>query len=155
MLKSIKEFFERNLAPAPGEKEGDTEHRLKLATAALFMEMTRQDEQVTAAERAVAEAAMQRKFGLSAEEAGDLVRLGEEEARVAVDFHPFTSLINERFDKARKLLLIEHLWDVAFADGKLDPYEEHMVRKIAELLYVPHHEFIAAKQRSQQRYSGS
>ncbi len=147
MLTTIREFFERHLAPGQ-QSEGEKEHALKLATAALLMEMTRMDHEVLDAERQRVELAVRGKFGLSEEEGRALVELAEQELDSATDYHQFTSLINRHFTPEQKQRMIELLWEVAYADGELDTYEEHLVRKIAELLYVPHHAFIAAKLKS-------
>ena len=59
--------------------------------------------------------------------------------------HPFTSVVHDRFDAHEKVKLIECLWRVAFADGNVDKYEEHMLRRIAELLHISHRDFIRTK----------
>jgi len=92
--------------------------------------------------------ALEQKFALEPEEARELLALAEEEGRDATDYYQFTALINDRFSPPQKRLVIEQLWQVAAADGVIDPYEEHMVRKIADLLYLSHREFIAAKHRA-------
>lgn len=145
MLKSIRRFFEREMEP--GIRDGD-EHALRLATAALLIETARQDETVTAAECDAVTRAVRDRFGLTEEEAENLMRLAEEEMRGATDYYQFTSLINRHLDHAQKIHMVESLWRVAAADGSVDRYEEHLVRRIAELLYLSHGEFIAAKHRA-------
>jgi uncharacterized tellurite resistance protein B-like protein len=145
MLTRIRQFFERELEP--GVRQGD-EHALRLATAALLFEMTRQDDTVTDDERAAVTAAVRDRFGLSTGEAETLTDLAEEEAHGATDYYQFTSLINQHFDHSQKIRMVESLWRVAAADGHVHHYEEHLVRRIAELLYVSHGEFIAAKHRA-------
>ncbi|SCZ61155.1 tellurite resistance TerB family protein [Thiohalomonas denitrificans] len=147
MLSQLREFFERNLNP-PREAEGSDEHAVHLATAALLFEMARQDETVRPEELDVVADAVQRKFELPKAETEELMALAAEEVRESTDYYQFTSLINERFSPEQKVRVVEHLWEVAWADGRVDRYEEHMVRKIAELLYVPHKDFIAAKLRT-------
>ena len=148
MLNAIRQFFENNLLAAakPGSGNSD-EHALQLATAALLFEMMRMDEHVKEDERQVIFDELSRRFQLDKKETEELLQLAEEEARDATDYHQFTSLINQHFSPEQKLKVIELLWQVAFADGHLDSHEEHLVRKLSELLYVPHREFIAAKHR--------
>lgn len=62
--------------------------------------------------------------------------------------YQFTSLLNRHFSAEQKERIIEHLWRVAFADAKLSAWEQHLVRKVADLLYVPHSVYIAAKLRA-------
>lgn len=146
MLKGIKQFFDKHFGEEPASGE-DAEHALRLATAALLIEMMRMDYEVRDAERETVMAALGRKFDLSEDETAELLRLAEEEAGQATDYYQFTSLINQGFPLERKIKVVEHLWEVAYADGELNKYEEHMVRRIAELLYVPHKDFMAAKHR--------
>lgn len=147
MLSQLRDFFERNLKPAE-EPGASGEHALRLATAALLFEMARQDERVRNEELTAIATAVRRKFGLSEAETRELMTLAEREIADSTDYYQFTSLINEGFTPEQKVRVVEHLWEVAWADGNIDRYEEHMVRKIAELLYVPHGAFIAAKHRA-------
>ena len=91
---------------------------------------------------------MRARFGLSADEADTLVRLAEEESSQATDYYQFTSLINRHFSAEQKEQVIEHLWEVAYADGRLDAHEEYLVRKVADLVHVPHATYVAAKLRA-------
>ena len=91
---------------------------------------------------------MREKFSLTGEEAVTLLDLAEQEARQAPDYFQFTSLINKQFTPEQKARVIEQMWTIAYADAKLSRYEEHLVRKIADLLYVPHATVIAAKIRA-------
>ena len=146
MLNAIKNFFEKNIS---SEEDGDLDHQLKLATAALLIEMMQQDEQVHIEEIDTAKSALGEKFDLSDEESHTLFKLAEAEAGEAVDYHQFTRLIAKEFTQAQKIKVIELLWSVAYADSHLDRHEEHMVRKIADLIYVSHKDFIKAKHKIQ------
>lgn len=143
MLDAIRKFF-----TAEVESQVDEGDAIRRATAILYAEMMRQDEEVSGAERKAAARALESKFGMSHEEARELLSLAEAEGREATDYYQFTSLINDRFTLPQKRKVIEQLWQVAAADGVIDPYEEHMVRKVADLLYLSHTDFIAAKHRA-------
>jgi uncharacterized tellurite resistance protein B-like protein len=143
MLTAIRDFFDKHLgAAAPGN---DGKHAIEVACAVLLVEVVRMDGEIQEAERAVALRAVREKFGLSPEDAAALIQLAEDEAQQATDFFQFTSLSNKQFTPEQKVRLIEHMWGVAYADAELSLYEEHLVRKIADLLYVPHSAYIAAK----------
>lgn len=144
MLASIRRFFDRQLAVAA---PGDEEHRLALATAALLIEVMRLDG-AGDDERAAVLHALTRKFELSDEEAASVVALAEEEVRAAVGYYQFTSLINRHFDLAQKERVVELLWRVAWADASVSAHEMHVIRKIADLLHLPHASYVAAKQRA-------
>ena len=145
MLDAIKRFFEQNLVPETVAV--DSSHQLKLATAALLVEMMEQDEKVLDSERLSVCKALKENFDLNDEEASELLSLAEQEVTNATDYYQFTRLIAEQYSQTQKIQVIELLWRVALADNHLDAYEEHMVRRIADLIYVPHQDFIQAKLR--------
>ena len=146
MLNAIKNFFKQNIS---SEEDGDLDHRLKLATAALLIEMMQQDDQVHDKEIETVKTALKEKFDLTGDECHTLFELAEEEVGDAVDYHQFTSLIAREFTQAQKIKVIELLWSVAYADSHLDSLEEHMVRKIADLIYVSHKDFMKTKHKIQ------
>jgi uncharacterized tellurite resistance protein B-like protein len=146
MLAAIREFFDAHVA-APRTRS-ERRHTIELATAALLVEMVRMDREIDPAERDAVHNAVRARFGLSADEADTLVRLAEEESRQATDYYQFTSLINRHFSAEQKEQVIEHLWEVAYADGRLDAHEDHLVRKVADLVHVPHATYVAAKLRA-------
>ena len=145
MLNAIREFFDQHVAAGAGD---DDRHALELATAALLVETVRLDGGIDAAERAAAHRAVRSKFGLTDAEAAALIRLAEEQAREATDYYQFTSLINKQLSASQKERVIELMWQVAYADADLSAHEQHVVRKIADLLHVPHRAYIAAKLRA-------
>jgi uncharacterized tellurite resistance protein B-like protein len=148
MLQSLKDWLDSlgaraEPAPAPA-------HLLQLAAAVLLVEVMRSDSQTTDEERAAVLSALKRRFELAAGELEALMQRAEDTVRGAHDFHSFTSRINEALDHPQKVLLIEHLWEVAYADDQLSAHEHHVIRKIADLLHVPHGAYISAKMRAQQ-----
>ena len=145
MLNAIRRFFDEHIASADGA--APDEHRLQVATAALIAEVMRLDGQAES-ERVAFLHAVRRRFVLSDDEASTLVALAEAEAREAVDYYQFTSLINRAFGAREKVHVIELMWEVAYADGTLSAHEQHVIRKIADLLYVAHGDYIAAKLRA-------
>ena len=145
MLNQIKLFFEQHLAlNAPTES---TEQKLQLATVALFLEMMYMDDKVEALELEVIVSLIHQNFSLTTEQTDALLVLAERQRAQATDYFQFTSLINKEYSQEQKVALIESLWKIAFIDGVLDINEEYLVRKIADLLYVPHTAFIMAKNR--------
>lgn len=146
MLERIQRFFETRIAPMMGDPNSEqAEPAYQLATAALLVEMARADYDVKEEERRSVTTAIEKAFRLAPEETNELVRLAELEAENATSLYEFTSLINAHFSAEQKQRVVELLWHVAFADGHLDKYEEHLVRKVADLIYVPHRAFIQTK----------
>ncbi|MDH5323916.1 MAG: TerB family tellurite resistance protein [Gammaproteobacteria bacterium] len=146
MIDAIKKFFEQNIHTA---SQDDSEQRLRVATAALLIETARADSHVTPEEMAEVANCVRKAFDLSLQQTRELVELAESEMDRATCFFEFTSLINQGFDYDQKIKVVELMWQVVFADQFLEKYEEALVRKIADLLYVAHKDFIAAKLRVQ------
>lgn len=145
MLKHIKNFFDQHLVPGAVADDADMEHVLRLAIGALLLEMTHMDGEVWPEQRAAVETAVLEHFDLARDETSELLELAEEERNESTDYFQFTSLINRHYTPEQKVRLVELLWRIAYANESLHMYEEHMVRKIADLLHVPHRAFIAAK----------
>lgn len=147
MLSSIRDFFDRHIGTSPAVS--DERHSIQLATAALLVEVARIDRESTPDERAVVLRAVREKFELPADEAARLIELAEAEMKQATDYFQFTSLVNRHFTQEQKHRMIELMWRVAYADADLSAHENHLMRKVADLLHVTHGEYIAAKMRAQ------
>lgn len=145
MLTALRRFFDERIAPEP-DAPAD-EHRLQVATAALLAEVMRLDGE-SEPERVAVLSAVQLRFGLSDDDTRALVELAESEAREAVGYYQFTSLINREFSAEQKVHLVELMWQVVYADAQLSAHEHHVMRKIADLLHVGHGDYIAAKLRA-------
>lgn len=150
MIASIKEFFTQFIEPGTKQTEADKLKALQIATAALLLEMMRMDERIAVEERNSIVATLSQQFGLDSGQLATLLDLAEQEARQATGYYQFTSLINKTCSSDQKIRIIENLWQVAMADGHLDAHELHLMRKIADLLYVGHADYVAAKQRARQ-----
>lgn len=149
LLKSLKDLFETLLPPAPGAAARDETHALQLATAVMLVEVMRADPTFHAGEREAVLAALRGKFELSEDEAARLTELAEAAAREATDLFAFTSRINERFEMPQKLRMIELMWGVAYADGRLSAHERHVMWRIADLLHVPQGAYVNARLRAE------
>ena len=150
MIEHFKQFFEKHLSP-PADDAAVDQDRLHLATAALLVEMTRADGEGSVDEKAAVARAIRKAFDIGEEKTAELIRLAELEIADATCYHQFTSLINKNFSKAQKVQVVEMLWEVAYADAEMEKYEEYLLRRLSDLLYVPHHEFIQSKLRVQAR----
>ncbi len=150
MLRTLNDLFHSLFDAAPAN-EAQSTHALQLATAVLLVEVMRSDSEVGPRERQAVLAALRTKFGLTDDELARLVELAETEATNATDFHRFTSQINKGFSVERKLRIVEFLWQVALADGHLSHHENHLMRRLGDLLHIPHADYVAAKQRARER----
>ncbi len=146
MLGSLRRFFDAFLPAA--EANPALEHTLQLATAVLLVEVMRSDATIAPAERESMFNTLRERFTLTAGEVTALIDMAEEAARDAHDLHSFTMRLNAQLDRPQKARVIEYLWQVAYADGHLDAHEQHVMRKIADLLHIPHGDYISAKMRA-------
>ncbi len=146
MLKHIQLFFETHFSMTE-QVQLPLEQQINIAAAALLIEMTVQDHEQDSAEIATVKSALVENLSLSQKEVDELYSLAEEEKKLATDYHQFTRLIADHYSQSEKIKLVESLWRVAYADNQLDKYEEHMVRRICDLIYVSHSDFIQAKHR--------
>ncbi len=143
LLIRIRNFLESALTTgAEDSGAGDREHALKVATAALLVELSRADFESTAVERDMIASLIREHFELSSDEADEILSVADDEAERAVSLHDFTRLLHDSLDSHDKHAVIEMLWRVAYADTRLDKYEDHFVRKVADLLYVSHKDVV-------------
>src|SRR5690606_320276 len=145
MLSAISSFFDSLLKPGKHESSQRNVDRLHLASAALLVELANADSEMDASEQEVLLRILEAKLQLDKGTLANLWELARAEHKGATSLYQFTSLINESYAYAEKVQLLHHLWEVAYADGRVDRYEEHMIRKIADLLYLTHGDFIRAK----------
>jgi len=130
------------------DEDEDPEQARSLAVAALLVEVLRADYNVSDEEQQQVLDSMGSLLGIDVARCKALFAGAESEVDAAYDLHQFTSRLNRLLTHAEKLELIEHLWRVAHADAVVHKYEEHLIRRVADLLYVSHREFIAAKLRA-------
>jgi uncharacterized tellurite resistance protein B-like protein len=145
MLISIQSFLSSLFMPDSSAQTANESRGLQLATAVLLVEVMRCDSNLAPAERAATERALRSTFALSDAELAHLMAQAEQTAQGSNDYFHFTSAMNDQFTQAQKIQVIELMWQVAYADGKLDENEQHLISKIAGLLHVTHGEYIAAK----------
>lgn len=155
MIDSLKQFFDSLLSAPVGDNSPTTEHALQLATAVMLVEVMRADASFHPGEREAVMVALHDKFALSPDEAARLAELAETTAREATDLFSFTSRINDHFDMAQKVRMVEHLWRVAYADGHLSDHERHVLWRIADLLHVPQGAYVNARMRVQSEYAAT
>ena len=145
MLKTLKDLLDALTGASIAESPEAQANALKLACAVLLIEVTRADATMDATEHQAILVALKRHLTLDSDEADHLLARAEPEAKGAYDYHRFTSVINNHFSQAQKIQVVESMWKVAYADGHLDANENHLISKVAGLLYVTHGEYIAAK----------
>lgn len=129
----------------PATVQEDSEQALRMATAVLLMEVARADNDITDEERATVRRIMENCYAVSPEQARELADAAERQAHDATSLYPFTRLLTSECSIGDRIRIVRMMWEVTHADGHIDKHEEYLVRKVAELLYVPHSQFIRAK----------
>ena len=146
-VKSLKEFFERSIQDSAEQTGAGMDHRIELAAAVLMIEISLADSSIGDDELAVIKKALVDRFNIAVEQVDELISLARREVDLAVSLHEFTRMLNDNLNALEKIQVIELLWQVAFADAVLDKYEEYYIRKIADLLYISHKDYIRTKHR--------
>lgn len=123
-------------APAASNTEADRDSALRLATAVLMIDVARADHVFEESEFDRVLELIEKHFQLAPEDAARLVNAANEEADELTSVHEFTQLLHKHLDEKEKARIVGLLWKVAYADGRLDKYEDSLVRKISDLLYV-------------------
>ena len=154
MIDKIRAFFssQADAVQQPGQAR---EHALQLAMCTLLVEMSRADKSADLEEAVAILTATRARFELTDTEAQQLMAIANDQADHATSLYEFTRVLNDHLDHDQKIHAIELLWQIAFADGHIDRYEDHLVRKVSQLLHVSHRDFIAAKHRIEAAESSS
>ena len=145
MIDAIRQFFSEHIEG--NEAVEDSEHELRLAAAALLYETAMADYDLGQEEQTLIQKLVSEQFELSKTEADELLALAQSQVKDATDLHGFTRLINRNWTLEERTLLVDRMWQVVYADRRLDDHEVHLMRKIQRLLHIPHRDFVASKLR--------
>ena len=144
MIEKLQQLLRKHLGHEQ-RSPNDDGPELQLATATLLMEVARADNRITESERQDVWRLIEKHYALSPEKTLDIASSAERGSQHATSLYPFTRLINSACSPEEKVRIIGMLWRVTCSDGHVDKYEEYLVRKIADLLYVPHRDYIRMK----------
>ena len=147
MLDFINKVFGTTSERDSTDSKQDQNHDIRIATAALFLEMAQIDGEFSDEERERILGILKQEFDLSAEVAAELTKVADKERKDSIDLWKFTNLINENYSEEEKGRVVEFLWKLVYADGKLDQHEDYLIHKLATLLEIGHDQLIDAKMR--------
>ena len=142
MLSKISQFFQT--LGQETDPQGN-EISLEIACSVLLCEVMLADGQLESAEQQKLNDIIAQQFQLSNDEVQDIIKRSLVLCENATDFYQFTSKINESYSVEQRMKMLNMLWQVAYADGELASIEEHIIRKIADLLNLRHSEYIQTK----------
>ena len=120
-------------------------HAIKIAACALFLEMVQANGDFSEVEKSKIFDIFKSNFSLTENEINQFISESQEKIKKSVSSYEFTEIVNQNFDNEEKYNLIKSLWHIAFADGNLDEFEDHYIKKIASNLNLSHKDRIAAK----------
>ena len=144
LISKLKTLFTKD----GGGAQTQEARALELACAALLFEVARADFAIEEVEQQAVRALLMTEFALTPEEITTVTEEASEQVDAATCLFEFTRTLNELASIEQKRALLVMMWQVAMADDELSRYEEHLIRKVADLLYMPHSDFMAAKQRA-------
>jgi uncharacterized tellurite resistance protein B-like protein len=121
------------------------EDDLRVATCALFLEIANIDDEFSDEERASILKIIESEYNLTEQQALELARRAASQLEGSIDCWEFTNLINDNYNEEEKMRVVELLWRVVYADGKLEEHEDYLIHKLAGLLRLTHKQLIAAK----------
>ena len=143
MLKRLLQVF----APAEAQAGGSQTDRIPLAAAVLLLEVAHADGDYHADEEELIGTLLKKHFSVADELLGDLLELAEKTRHNSSDLHQFTRDINKAFTQPEKEQIIEAIWQLVYADGRLDHFEEALMRQLSTLIGLSHRQLIDAKLR--------
>ena len=128
----------------------DREAALRLATAVLLVDVARADDVFEESEFDRLLQLIESHFELTPEQAAALVNVASETAEDMVSLHEFTQILHKHLDENEKARIVSLLWQIAYADSRLDKYEDALVLKISDLLHVSRGRVMRLKHDAQQ-----
>jgi len=126
-------------------QEQDEFERIQIATCIILLEVAKSDDEFSSIEKTTLTAILKKKFKLSAEAAEELMEIADRKREESTDLWEFTNIVNKNYTKEEKTKVVEAVWQIIYADEKLDKYEDHFVHKLSKLLQLDHDALIEAK----------
>lgn len=142
MFEHLRRLLHETRSQTPSDAPEDAQ---RLAAAVLLLEVARADYAQAPAERTALRTGLAREFDLPEAALDALLDEAELRAKQSVSLFDFVQTLNRSMSQEQKRALLHLMWKVAHADGHVDPLEEHLLRRIADLLHLPHAEFIRGK----------
>ena len=150
-MKAISDFFKnitsnKQINIKPGSLES-FEDEMILSICVLLIEVSKSDDDYDDLEKTKIIDLLEKQFSLNHDQINMLMKMADKKNNEIVSLHEFTASINKEYTYSEKKNVIKMLWDIAYSDGRIDKYEDYTIRKISDLLYVKHSDFIKAKLR--------
>ncbi len=145
MIERLKRFFTVDTGSGSSVSEKDRQHDVRVAGCALLLEIATIDGEFSDEEKDLIVKILKDEYGLDDEDALALVQDARKEVEQSIDLWQFTNLINKNYSLEEKIRIIEMIWMVIYADGRLEKHEDYLVHNLAGLLRLEHRHLIEAK----------
>lgn len=143
-------FFDKLFGETESPKANvTTEHQRQLITATLLIEVSKADFEQDDAELSHINHLLKDHFDLNQLEVNTLIALAQQHSDKVTSLQHLTRELNETLSQQDKIKIIELMWQVVYADGEKDCYEEYLMRQVSDLLYVSHEHFIKARHKAE------
>lgn len=146
MIKKIKDLL-ANFSNTEEVEESSSPDKLDQACAALLVEIAFADKIFDSTEKELLKESLLKSYNLEEEVVDGIIDDAENTVAESTSLYEYTRTVNDQFGYENKLNLLENLWKVAYADNNLDKYEEHLIRKISDLIHIDHGDYINIKLR--------
>ena len=143
-MNLIKNIFSNRKNNSDNENHANS-LGVELAYAALLIEVVKSDYEIDERESKKVLEILNKKLNSNYDDLHQIMELAKNKSDEATSLYEFTRLINDEYVYEEKVEMIESMWNIAFSDQRLDKYEDYLIRKIAELTYVSHSDFIKSK----------
>ena len=146
MIKKIKDLITK-ISNKDEIEESSNLLQLDRACAALLVEIAFADKDFDEREKESLKESLLKSYAIDIETINEIINEAEKTVKESTSLYEYTRTVNDEFEYPQKLNLLENLWKVAYADETLDKYEEHLLRKISDLIHISHSDYINVKLR--------
>ena len=150
MLDGLRQFISDIVSPDIEQRVFD-ETDYRLAATALLIHIVSLDGQPTAVEKRKLHSLIETSFKLDPGTADQLIVSATRAEHDAVDLYKFTSVIMREVDEAGRKRIVEMMWEMVFADGKVTEFEDNVLWRAADLLGISGRDRIDLKHQVQER----
>ena len=144
MINKIKELITKFGNKEEIEEESDLS-QLNNACVALLVEIAFADKEFDETEKTSLKLTLMETYAIEEADIDEIIKDAENTVAESTSLYGYTRIVNDEFEYDDKLSLLKNLWKVAYADGNLDKYEEHLIRKISDLIHISHSDYINIK----------
>ena len=144
MINKIKDLITRFNTKEETTEESSS-NLLDNACAALLVEIAFADKDFDETEKTSLKQSLIETYAVDESDIEEIIRDAEDTVSESTSLYGYTSIVNTEFQYEDKLKLLRNLWKIAYADGYLDKYEEHLLRKISDLIHISHSDYISIK----------